>query len=241
MSNILEAVKKRLTKNQPEGDAILRVEKLCKNYQGPHGTLKILRGVSFEADPGEMVFILGRSGSGKSTLLQILGGLDAVTSGNIYFRGQDIAKLNEPQICEYRNKRVGFVFQFFHLLPELTLLENVMLPGLISGKVNQKRVKYLLDRVGLSHRKDHYPSQLSGGEGQRTAIARALANDADLILCDEPTGNLDEETSQEVFNLLVELNKEEKKTFIIVTHEASLIKRNKKVYQLHDGVLEKGQ
>lgn len=239
MSNILEAVKKRMTKSEPESEAILKVEKLYKNYQGPRGTLKILRGVNLEAQPGEMVFILGRSGSGKSTLLQVLGGLDAATSGNIYFRGQDIAKLSEPELCEFRNKRIGFVFQFFHLLPELTLMENVMLPGLISGKVNQKRVKYLIDRVGLSHRKDHYPSQLSGGEGQRTAIARALANDADLILCDEPTGNLDEETALEVFELLVELNKEEKKTFLIVTHEASLIKRNKSVYQLHDGILKK--
>ena len=240
MSNILEEVKRRIIgkPHQPDS-AILRVENLCKDYKGPHGILKILRGVDFEAAEGEMIFIYGRSGSGKSTLLQLLGGLDSVTSGSVRFRGSDIAKFNEQKICDYRNKKVGFVFQFFHLLPELTLFENVMLPGIISKKVNKKRVEELLDRVGLIDRKDHYPSQLSGGEGQRTAIARALANNPDIVLCDEPTGNLDEETAHEVFELLLELNKEEKKTFLIVTHEAGLIKKAKTVYHLQEGILQK--
>jgi len=226
--------KKQTSPTEP----ILEVTQLTREFDGPHGRLKILRGVEFSAMPAEMMFILGRSGSGKTTLLNLLGGFDKPTSGMIRFRGEDIARFGQRRVAEFRRNHVGFVFQFYHLLSELTLLENVMLPTIIARDPKPKQAERLLRRVGLIDRKDHYPSQLSGGEQQRAAIARSLVNDPELVLCDEPTGNLDEETAKSVFNLLVELNEEEKKTFIIVTHEASLIKKGNAMLRLHDGFLE---
>ena len=222
-----------------DGEKILSASSVRKDYKAPSGNLKVLKGIDLNVSRGEMIMILGRSGSGKSTFLHLLGGLDRPTSGTIDFLGKNIVRYSERRMAEYRSKHVGFVFQFYHLLPELTLFENVLLPSRIAGKTKREEAERLIQRVGLAERKNHYPAQLSGGEQQRTAVARALVNSPDLILCDEPTGNLDEETAQSVFELLLALNEEEKKTFIIVTHETSLVKRGKTVYELKDGILEK--
>ena len=229
--------KSELTSPHP----ILAAENVCKQYATADKTLDVLKGINLEIRKGEMVMIYGRSGSGKSTLLHLLGGLDRPSSGAVKFHGRDISHLNDAQISEYRSKQVGFVFQFYHLLPELTLFENVILPGRIAGADREREAKRLLDRVGLSHRMSHYPSQLSGGEQQRAAIARSLANDPHIILCDEPTGNLDEETADSVLELLLALNEEEKKTFVIVTHEMSLVKNMESIYEIQDGVLKKAR
>ncbi|PIQ85129.1 MAG: lipoprotein-releasing system ATP-binding protein LolD [Candidatus Omnitrophica bacterium CG11_big_fil_rev_8_21_14_0_20_45_26] len=234
-----KVTRKEAKKGITAGEVILSTHQLCKSYQTPHGNLKVLKGVDLEIKEGEMSMIVGRSGSGKSTLLHLLGGLDRATLGKIFFKDRDLSHLNDRQISEYRLKHVGFVFQFYHLLPELTLLENVLLPTMINGGRDQKRAKILLSRVGLSGRADHYPSELSGGELQRTAIARALMNQPDIVLCDEPTGNLDEQTADQVFDLLIQLQKEEKTTFVIVTHESALTAYAQSIYELRDGVLEK--
>ena len=209
-----------------------------KDYDGPNGKLQILRGVALELEEGHLTFVLGRSGAGKSTLLHILGGLDRPTRGTVEFKGQDLCVLDEESLAEYRNKRVGFVFQFYHLLPELTVRENVELPCLISGKRRSKRAEELLKRVELWDRRDHLPSQLSGGEQQRAAIARALVNEPELVFCDEPTGNLDEETAESVHRLIFGLNRDGQ-TFCIVTHEESFAMKSDRVYRLHDGVIQK--
>ena len=216
---------------------ILSAKSIRKDYKAPSESLRVLRDLDLEVTRGEMVMILGRSGSGKSTLLHLLGGLDKPTSGSIEFLGKDIVKFGEGKISEYRLKHVGFVFQFYYLLPELTLFENVLLPSRILGSPKRKEAERLIERVGLRDRKDHYPAQLSGGEQQRTAIARALINNPDLVLCDEPTGNLDELTARSVFDLLLALNEEEEKTFVIVTHETGLVKRGKTTYELKNGAL----
>ena len=223
--------------NKENENALLRVYDLKKEYDSPTGLLPILKGVHFSVKPGEMVFIIGRSGSGKSTLLHLLGGLDVPTSGKIIFEGEDITALKEKKLARIRNLRVGFVFQFYHLLPELTLYENVLLPSMIAGKRNDKWVKEILKRVKLMSRQDHYPSELSGGEQQRAAIARALVNRPSLVFCDEPTGNLDRETSESLLSLLSDLNRHEGQSFVIVTHDEALAWRYNNVYRLVDGVL----
>ena len=225
---------------EASSEYVLEVTDLCKDYRGSRQALKVLRGVCLTVAQGEMVMVLGRSGSGKSTLLHLLGGLDQPTSGKICFEGRDLSRLSDSKLSGYRAKEMGFVFQFYYLLPELTLFENILLPSVIAGRSSQrKEVGRLLDQVGLSHRKDHYPAQLSGGEQQRAAIARALLNKPKVVFCDEPTGNLDEETANSVFDLLVTLNREEKKTFVIVTHEMGLVKEAQSVYELHEGVLQR--
>ena len=215
---------------------MLKAIDLEKEYEGPHGKLHILRGVNVELEEGKVSFIIGRSGSGKSTLLHLLGGLDRPTRGTIEFKGEDLSVLNEESLAEYRNKRIGFVFQFYHLFPELTVKENVELPSLISGKRRSKRADELLKRVGLWERKDHLPNELSGGEQQRAAIARALINEPELVFCDEPTGNLDEETAESVHRLIFELN-QEGQTFCIVTHEESFAQRSNRIFKLYEGVI----
>ena len=216
---------------------MLKVVDLFKQFNGPQGTLHILRGVNLELKRGDLTFILGRSGAGKSTLLHLLGGLDRPTSGKVEFKGHDVGKMNEGSLAEYRNKRVGLVFQFYHLLPELTVKENVELPSLISSKPKPKRADELLKRVGLWERRGHLPRELSGGEQQRTAIARALMNDPELILCDEPTGNLDEETAESIQALILTLN-QDGHTFCIVTHEESFARKSGHVFKLHEGKIE---
>ena len=217
-------------------EVMLKVINLEKDYEGPNGKLHILRGVTLELVRGEMMFIVGRSGAGKSTLLHLLGGLDRPSRGTIEFKSQDIGVLDEESLAEYRNKKVGLVFQFYYLLPELTVKENIELPSLIAGKRRSKRADELLKRVGLWERKGHVPSELSGGEQQRAAIARALINEPELVFCDEPTGNLDEQTAESVHQLIFELNREGQ-TFCIVTHEESFARKGSRVYQLHDGLV----
>lgn len=228
---------KRLESRQ--GEVLLEAQALSKNYRAPSGELRVLRGIDFEVRKGDLVMIVGRSGSGKSTFLHLLGGLDKPTSGSVFYRRKDLSRLGDRQISEFRSRHVGFVFQLYYLLPELTLFENMILPATIAGTLDRREAEKLLDRVGLAHRKSHYPSQLSGGEQQRVAIARALVNNPDIVLCDEPTGNLDEETADSILDLLVSLNEEEQKAFVIVTHEMDLMKRGKLVYELREGRLQK--
>ena len=212
-----------------------------KDYETPAGTLEILRSVQLIVRKGEMVFITGKSGCGKSTLLHILGGLDRATDGKIFFEGRDMTEMSETELARLRSRQVGFVFQFYHLLPELTVYENVLLPTLIAGKPNKPWVKEVLKRVRLWNRRTHYPSELSGGEQQRVAIARALVNHPSVVLCDEPTGNLDPETAGQVMDLLNELNQQEGQAFLIVTHDEEMASRYPRSYRMQDGVLVAGQ
>jgi len=221
-------------------DCLLRCEGIKKEYRvSSFKTLKVLKGVSLELARGDMCYILGRSGSGKSTLLHILGGLDKPTAGSVHIEKTKLYTFGDRRISEIRNKKVGFVFQFYHLLPELTVRENVLLPGLIARTKPYKKVDELLSIVGLSERTKHLPYQLSGGEMQRVALARALVNDPDIVFCDEPTGNLDEESALIIYNLIETLNKEKKQTFCMVTHEESYVKQKQNVYRLKDGLLTK--
>ena len=210
---------------------------LKKDYDSPSGRLSILKGINLALNSGEMNFIIGRSGSGKSTLLHLLGGLDQPTSGKIVFEGEEMNTIKEQQLARIRNLRIGMVFQFYHLLPELTVFENVLLPSFIAGKRDDKWAKEVLKRVKLLSRQEHYPSELSGGEQQRVAIARALVNRPSIVLCDEPTGNLDEETAESVLSLLNQLNQRAGQSFLIVTHDEGLAWRYSRVFRLTDGVL----
>lgn len=201
---------------------ILKLENVEKKYSGSVEELHIINNLSFSVEEGEFISILGRSGSGKSTLLNIMGLLDRVDGGKIFIGGQEVDKLSEEERDKIKNQMIGFVFQFHYLLPEFTALENVMLPALLNNfdkKLEiEKRAKELLEKVGLGERENHKPSQLSGGEKQRVAIARALINSPKILLADEPTGNLDEETSEMIFKILKDINKNEKQTIIVVTH-----------------------
>ncbi len=209
---------------------------VCKGFRGPQGKLEILRGVNLRIQAGELVFIFGRSGAGKSTLLHIFGGLDRPNGGKIVFQDREISSMSDRELARTRNQDFGFVFQFYHLLPELTVEENVALPGMIKGKRNRELPGRLLKRVGLWDRRKHLPREISGGEQQRVAIARALVNEPKIVFCDEPTGNLDEETAESIQQLIFELNREGQ-TFCIVTHEPSFVRPQAKAYRLHEGVL----
>lgn len=212
-----------------------------REYETPAGTLEILRSVQVIIRKGDMVFITGKSGCGKSTLLHILGGLDRPTDGKIFFEGKDMTEMSEKDLARLRSQHIGFVFQFYHLLPELTVYENVLLPTLIAGKPNKPWVKEVLKRVRLWNRRTHFPSELSGGEQQRVAIARALVNRPAVVFCDEPTGNLDPETAASVMSLLNELNQQEGQAFLIVTHDEEMAARYERSYRLQEGVLLPGQ
>ncbi len=222
--------------NKP-GPELLSVAGLCKDYESPAGKLPVLKGVDFHLKAGQMSLIYGRSGSGKSTLLHLMGGLDRPTAGTILFENHDLSTLSQRELARIRNRRLGFVFQFYHLIPELTLFQNVLLPSLIAGRPDKKWARELLKRVRLSSRQDHYPQELSGGEQQRAAVARALMNHPAVILCDEPTGNLDEETAEEVISLLNDLNRYDGLAFVIVTHDEAVAWHYTDVYRLQDGVL----
>ena len=200
----------------------------------------MLKHVNLEVKHGEVMAIVGSSGSGKSTLLHILAGLDVPSSGEVYFEDAEITQLTGSQKAQLRNQNIGFVYQFHHLLPEFDALENVAMPLRISGETESiatERAQLLLERVGLSERMHHRPAQLSGGERQRVAIARAFANKPKLVVADEPTGNLDGQTAESVFELILEMNKEFGTAFIIVTHDMALAERIGSVYRLHDGCL----
>lgn len=220
---------------------LLVAEKVGKDYPAPEGPLPVLKGVDFSLSEGEMAFMVGRSGSGKSTLLHLLGGLDRASGGNIFFKGNDLSHMNERELAIYRNKKIGFVFQFFHLLPELTLFENVLLPSLMASSPSPGRARELIRRVGLRGREGHFPSELSGGEQQRAAIARALVNQPEIVFCDEPTGNLDDETAEIVFGLLTRLHQETGLSLVIVTHDEGMAHRFENIYRLHDGILSRDQ
>ncbi|OGX28598.1 MAG: ABC transporter ATP-binding protein [Omnitrophica WOR_2 bacterium RIFCSPLOWO2_12_FULL_51_24] len=211
---------------------------LRKIYKNGAKELEVLKGIDLKAEKGEVLAVLGPSGAGKSTLLHLLGGLDSPTSGEVLINGVDIYSLGDMERARMRNRKIGFVFQFYHLLPEFDALENVLMPLLIkgeNGKDRRDRGVELLSSVGLEGRMSHKPGQLSGGEQQRVAIARALVNEPELLLCDEPTGNLDSETGKNIIALLWELNKRRKMTLIIVTHDAQIAKDAKRVLHIRDG------
>lgn len=203
-------------------------------------TIEVLKGIDFTILPGEMLAIEGASGAGKSTLLHILGALDRPTGGKVYFQGMDLFEKTTAELAGFRNRHIGFVFQFHHLLPEFTALENTMMPGLIQRlevKEARGRAEEILVRLGLGDRLVHKPGELSGGEQQRVAVARALMLRPRLILADEPTGNLDTQTGEEVHNLLIQINQEEKVTIVMVTHNPALAARMKRRVLLVDGKL----
>ncbi len=203
----------------------LQAENITKQYPTRAAPIEVLRGVSLALDPGQNLAILGPSGSGKSTLLSILGTLETPTGGRVLLDGVDPAELGERQLAAFRNRRIGFVFQDHYLLPQCSALENVLLPAVPSGPVRAEtiqRAQMLLERVGLAERREHRPAELSGGERQRAALARALINAPDLLLADEPTGNLDRTTAQQVGQLLLELQKTEPMILIVVTHSLRL-------------------
>ena len=220
---------------------ILKLENVEKKYSGGVEELHIINDLTFSVEEEEFISILGRSGSGKSTLLNIMGLLDKVDGGKISIDGQEVDRLSEEERDRIKNQMIGFVFQFHYLLPEFTALENVMLPALLNNFSKraevEKRAKELLDKVGLSARENHKPSQLSGGEKQRIAIARALINSPKILLADEPTGNLDEETSEMIFKILKDINKNEKQTIIVVTHSKDLAEISDKQLYLKKGIL----
>ncbi len=219
---------------------LLRCHQVCKTYQEGELQTQVLKGVSFDIQQGELVSIIGSSGSGKSTLLHILGALDEASEGHVEFLGQDLASLHSNKQAKIRNQHIGFVYQFHHLLADFSALENVAMPLLIGGKkVAEAKVaaKNLLERVGLSHRLDHRPSELSGGERQRVAIARALVNKPDLVLADEPTGNLDHKTALSIYDLMRELNRESGTAFLVVTHDGELAAKMDRQMHMQDGLL----
>ena len=219
---------------------VIRAEKLGKTYAEGKLHTPVFDGLDFSVAAGETVAILGVSGAGKSTLLHLLGGLDTPTSGEVYVAGQKMSALSNAERGRLRNQALGFVYQFHHLLPEFTALENVMLPVLLGGAdINEanSRAKALLESVGLGHRLAHKPGELSGGERQRAAVARALVNKPACVLGDEPTGNLDEKTAAGVFALMLELNRAQKTSLVLVTHDRSLARRLDRVMELHEGKL----
>lgn len=221
-------------------DSILKSEKLIKSYNDGTSKVEVLRGIDLNINKGERLAIIGPSGSGKSTLLHLLGGLDQPTSGDICINEVNWRTISEKQRCQVRNQRLGFIYQFHHLLPEFTALENVAMPLLISGMNVHKARKQssdLLDNVGLMHRKEHKPAQLSGGERQRVAIARALVHQPHCVLADEPTGNLDQATAAKVFDLMLDLNKQMNTALVIVTHDQQLARRMDRVLMLQEGLL----
>ena len=220
--------------------SIIKVEQLKRSFIQGKNELKILTGIDFEVSAGEQVAIIGASGSGKSTLLHLLGGLDKPTSGKVAISGADLSTMNEAQRARLRNQALGFVYQFHHLLPEFTALENVAMPLLIA-KVDsitaKQKATELLEAVGLGARLTHKPAELSGGERQRTAIARAMATNPECVLADEPTGNLDQKTAAEVFELMKQTNQQLNSSLVIVTHDLDIAKQMQKGYILNNGQL----
>ncbi len=215
---------------------MITTENLCKTYGSGEGAVNALRNVDLTISDGELVAIVGKSGSGKSTLLNLLGGLDSATSGRVLYNDVDITKMNEAALADFRLRKIGFVFQFYDLIPELTAEENILLPAQLA-KNKSADLSDLAERLGLTDRLKHYPAQLSGGQQQRAAIARALINNPDVLLCDEPTGNLDQKTGDDVMELLLQLNKTEKRTIVIVTHNPEISARCGRTIEIADGAL----
>lgn len=220
--------------------APLAAHDVHRTYHLAGHDLPVLRGVNIEVNAGEKVFLCGQSGAGKTTLLYVLGGLEQPTSGDVLVHGRSLYQADAAERARTRNKVMGFVFQHYFLLPELTALENVVLPSMIGGKKAEARARELLDKVGLSERLQHLPTELSGGEQQRVAIARALINNPGIIYADEPTGNLDASTGSGVIDMLMQVVDEAKKTLIVVTHDQTLAKRGDRRLTLKEGRLEEG-
>lgn len=214
-------------------DAIFHLENVSKSYKMGEVEVKALKEAVFDIKCGELVVVLGPSGSGKSTLLNILGGMDVATSGQMFFQGADISRYNENQLTFFRRKSIGFIFQFYNLMPNLTARENVELAAEISK--NPLNVESVLENVGLRDRMEHFPSQMSGGEQQRVAIARAVAKNPDVLLCDEPTGALDYTTGKLVLKLLQDINKNTGKTVIIITHNQPIAAMARRVIKMRSG------
>jgi len=215
---------------------MIKTQNLTKTYGKGEGKVTALAGVDITIKDGEMVAIIGKSGSGKSTLLNLLGGLDKATEGKVFYNDKDLSTLNDTKLSEFRLKNIGFVFQFFDLIPELTAEENVLFPAKLAKKKETSEGD-LYTALDINDRVKHYPAELSGGQQQRAAIARALINDPDVILCDEPTGNLDKASGVEVMSLLKRLNKENGKTVIIVTHDSDIASQCGRIIELSDGRL----
>jgi lipoprotein-releasing system ATP-binding protein len=218
---------------------LLEADSVTKDYSGPAGTVRVLNGITLSLKPGDAISIMGPSGSGKSTLLSILGAMEAPSSGRVTLDGDDPFTLAEPDLARFRNRKIGFVFQDHCLLPQCTVLENVLVPTLVgpADPAAIGRAKELLDQVGLEPRMGHLPSQLSGGEKQRAAIARALIREPRLLLCDEPTGNLDSKSAGAVADLLLDLSGAKGTILIVVTHSIKLAARTPAAYELEDGLL----
>ncbi len=219
--------------------AMIELRRVSKTVRSAGQPLTILQPTDLVVEPGEFLSVVGSSGSGKSTLLGLIAGLDTPSSGDIMIDGVEITGLDEDRLARLRGAKIGFVFQFFHLIPSLSAFENILVPLEIAGDVSAgDKAKELLDDVGLTNRGHHYPAQLSGGEQQRVAIARALANDPPILLADEPTGNLDSSTGHQVIDLLVDINRVKGMTIIMVTHDAELTNRSDRVLSMRDGKTE---
>lgn len=215
---------------------MIKVENIIKSF----GSLTVLKGITVEIPEKKVSAIVGPSGAGKTTLLQIMGTLSQPDSGNVYMNGENLSLMRDKQLAKFRNTHIGFVFQFHHLLPEFTALENVCMPALIAGKSmnsSQERAKELLDFLGLSHRLTHKPSELSGGEQQRVAVARALINNPLVVLADEPSGNLDSHNKEELHNLFFKLRDQMGQTFVVVTHDKDLARMADMQISMNDGLL----
>jgi len=222
---------------------MLEAKNIHKIYNDGKKRIHVLKGINLKVEAVDFLAIVGPSGAGKSTLLHILGGLDNPTEGKIFFEGNDLYQMDDDLLCKLRNSKIGFVFQFYHLLSEFTVLENVLIPALISNSSSSKQATKrqaalkLLNQLGLGERINHFPNQLSGGEQQRVAIARALINKPTLLLCDEPTGNLDSTNGRYILNLLRELNNQENLTIILVTHDQEIAQMAKRIVHLRDGMI----
>ncbi len=215
---------------------VLRADRLTRTYTVEDREITVLEDVSLEAEPGEFLVIEGASGSGKTTLLTLLSGLDRPTSGRVFIGDTDISGLDEDALAPFRNETCGFVFQAFHLVPSLSALENIMFPAELKGDADAPdKASRLMERVGLQHRKDHFPHQLSGGEKQRVALCRALINDPQIVFADEPTGNLDSENSDAILRLLTDLRREKGATLVMVTHSPEIAEMADRTVTLRDG------
>ncbi|MBS3170772.1 ABC transporter ATP-binding protein [Candidatus Woesearchaeota archaeon] len=219
--------------------SIIRIEEAWKTYKLDLVEVHAVQGINIDIKKGEFVSIVGKSGSGKSTTLNLIGCLDIPTKGAIYLDDHNIAHLQEDELAKIRGKKIGFIFQTFNLIPSLNIVENVSMPMIFQNNMSEeqreRKAKQLLELVGLSHRLQHKPSELSGGERQRVAIARSLANDPEVILADEPTGNLDTKTGEQILKLLSDLNRNQGKTLIIVTHDLYVAKQADRIIKLQDG------
>ena len=223
----------------PSVDSHLQASDLRRSFQIGRSKIEVLRGISLSVVPGETVFLCGASGAGKTTLLYTLAGLERPEGGKVHFENTDLYALGSDRLASFRNRRMGFIFQSYFLLPELTAIENVKLPSMMGDEPQSELAEQLLVRVGLKDRLHHLPSELSGGEQQRVAIARSLINDPTILFADEPTGNLDSHTGESIIELLLGVAREDKRTLLVVTHDENLAKRGDRVLRIEDGLIAK--